>query len=148
MLLATAGVLGSAPVMAGEDVDTLAVVDKFVTSFGTGDDAAMLSTCDEHMTIIDDIPPHIWQGPDACREWKKSVDAFLRDTGETQVRVTLGKPVHNDITQDRAYLVVPLVFDYVQLGKPVRDTGSLMTVALRKRGGVWRMTGWTCTEHP
>jgi hypothetical protein len=146
--LVAAALLAAAPAHAEDERETLAVVDKFVTNFGSGDEQAMLSTCAARMTIIDDIPPHLWQGKSACRDWKKAVDEFLRRTGETQVRVMLGKPSHNDVTGDRAYVVVPLIFNYLQDGKAVVDTGSLMTVALRKFASGWRMTGWTCTEHP
>ena len=131
-----------------EEAKTLAVVNEFLTGFNTGDEKTLLAACAPQTTIIDDIPPHVWQGPAACREWKRAVDAFLKDSGETHVSVMLGKPSHNEVTGDRAYLVAPLTFKYEQGGKPVVDTGSLMVVSLYKTSGGWRITGWACAEHP
>jgi hypothetical protein len=133
---------------AEDEGAALAVVNTFLSGFNSGDEPKMLAACASQMTIIDDIPPHIWQGPTACRQWKKAVDAFLKETGETHVTVTLGTPSHNDVTGDRAYIVAPLTFKYMQSRKPVVDTGSQMIVSLQKRAAGWRMTGWACAEHP
>jgi hypothetical protein len=143
-----AGVSTGARAAATDEEETLAVVNKFLAGFNTGNDRAMLATCAEQMTIIDDIAPHVWQGPTACREWKKAVDAFLAVAEETHVTVTLGKPSHNEVTGDRAYIVAPLTFSYSHLGRPVVDTGSLMIVSLHKSAAGWQMTGWACAEHP
>jgi hypothetical protein len=47
----------------------------------------------------------------------------------------------------RAYVVVPANFTYKMKGKPMKETGSIMTVSLRKGDGGRRITAWSWARH-
>ena len=51
------------------------------------------------------------------------------------------------VTGDRAYVVVPANYTYRQRGKQVTESGSIMTVALKKVAAHWRITGWSWAMH-
>jgi hypothetical protein len=54
--------------------------------------------------------------------------------------VTLGKPKHLDISDDRAYVVIPSNYAFKKQGKKI---GSIFTFALQKTDADWRITGWS-----
>ena len=64
----------------------------------------------------------------------------------TDGKVALGKPRHVDIAGDRAYVVVPTTYAYKLNGKPMKETGSMLTIALQKGASGWLMTGWAWTK--
>jgi ketosteroid isomerase-like protein len=64
----------------------------------------------------------------------------------TDMIARLGKPRHLDIDGDRAYVVVPTSLTYKIKGKAGKQTGSMLTIALQKGAGGWKMTGWTWTR--
>ena len=47
-----------------------------------------------------------------------------------------------DVAGDRAYVVVPTNYAFKQKGKPVKETGSTMALALQKVASGWRIIGW------
>jgi hypothetical protein len=57
--------------------------------------------------------------------------------------VTLQKPKHVYVSGDRAYVVIPANYDHKQKGKNVAQKGSILTPALQKGPGGWRITAWT-----
>jgi hypothetical protein len=74
--------------------------------------------------------------------WANDYDADARKNSITDGVVTLGPPRHIDVTRDRAYVVVPANYTFKQKGKLVKETGSLLTIALQKEKDGWRITGW------
>ena len=58
-------------------------------------------------SILDGMAPHVWQGPTAAQDWYRDVLAEGAQHGASDYFVTLGKPLHNNITGDSAYVVVP-----------------------------------------
>ena len=52
--------------------------------------------------------------------------------GASDYVVTLGEPLHNNVTGDSAYVVVPATMTFKVHGKQVTQTGAVFTVALRK----------------
>ena len=52
--------------------------------------------------------------------------------GAADYVVTVGEPLHNNITGDSAYVVVPATMTFKVQGQQVTQTGALFTVALRK----------------
>ena len=135
-------VLASGPVAASEKTDVMAVMHQWVDGFNNGDMKSWVATCADQTSIIDDIPPHEWHGAGGCSKWWDDFNAFTKANEITDGKVTLGKPRHIDITADRAYIVVPANFTYNMKGKPMKQSGSIVTVAMQKVASGWRMTGW------
>ena len=134
-------------VAASEQTEVMAPVQQFVDGFNKGDVKSALATCADKTLIIDEFPPHVWQGAGACSTWANDYDADAKKNGITDGVVTLGKPKHVDITGDVAYVVVPANYAYKKNGKPMKEIGSMLTVALQKGDAGWRITAWAWTKH-
>src|SRR6266487_6390866 len=125
----------------------LASVHQFVDGFNKGDTKTMLATCADHTSILDEFPPHEWHGAGACAKWISDYDADAKKNGITGGVVTLNNPWHVDISADRAYVVIPANYTFKQKGKPVGETGSIITLAMQKSQAGWRITGWSWAKH-
>jgi hypothetical protein len=140
-------VFASGSAAASEQTDVMASVHQFIDGFNKGDAKTALAACASPTSIIDDFPPHEWHGPTACADWSTAYDADAKKNGITDGIVTLRTPWHVDVTGDRAYVVVPVNYTYKQNGKPVTESGSIFTVALKKVAAGWRITGWAWARH-
>jgi ketosteroid isomerase-like protein len=125
----------------------MATINQFIDGFNRDDSAAAAAACAPQASIIDDFPPHEWQGPNACQDWWAALAASDRAAGDTWGHVTLGAPWHFSVTGNRAYVVLPATFVYKERGKPISQRDSVFTVALRKYDAGWRITGWAWSEH-
>ena len=56
--------------------------------------------------------------------------------------VTLGEPLHNNITGDSAYVVGPATMKFKVQSQEILQTGAMFTVALRKLAEGWRIAAW------
>jgi ketosteroid isomerase-like protein len=138
--------LAAGPVVATDTADVTSLLEQWVSSFNKGDLQAMAARCTEQSTIIDDFPPHAWLGTGACGKWATDFQNFAKEGGITAPTVTLGKPLHLDISSDRAYVVVPAKFAYQQKGKPVLEN-AIVTLALQKYTAGWYIAGWAWADH-
>jgi|SRR5205085_9377870 len=146
LAVAVMAVLPAAPAAASEKTDVIVPLHQFVDGFNKGDIKTAVAQCAEQTSIIDEFPPHEWHGVGACSTWAKDFDADAKKNGVTDGKVTLGSPRHVDVMADRAYVVVPANYAYKLKGKPVKETGSTLTVALQKAAAGWRITGWAWTK--
>ena len=147
LLLALAFVFSMGFAAASESTDAMATVHQFVSGINTGDIKSALAACATPSSVIDEFPPHEWQGPTACADWLRDYNADSKRNGVTDGIVTLGKPWHVDVSGDRAYVVVPATYAYKQHGRQITESGSIFTVALRKLSTGWRITGWAWAKH-
>ena len=122
--------------------EPMSTVQKYIDAFNRGDLKDMAATCDVTTSILDGLPPHSWQGPTACEDWYKDVIAAGKEEGADDYFVTLSNPQHVDVKGDRAYVVVPATMKFKVHGKEVTQSGSIMTLALRKVDGQWRIAAW------
>lgn len=93
-------------------------------------------------SILDGMAPHEWQGPTAALDWYRDVLAEGELHGASDYFVTLGKPLHNAVTGERAYVVVPATMAFTLRGQRVTQTGAVFTVALRRLADGWRIGAW------
>jgi SnoaL-like domain len=147
LLVAFAVALAVAPAAASETTEVMATVHQFIDGLNKGDTKTALAACAAPSSIIDEFPPHEWQGVTACADWSNDFDTYNKKSGITDPIATLGKPKHVDITGDRAYVVVPATYTYKQNGKRATESGSILTVALQKVTAGWRITGWAWAKH-
>ena len=147
LFVVAVALLVQAPTAPAQEMEVMAVVRQFVDGFNKGDIQSALATCAEETSIIDEIPPYAWHGPGACGKWASDYDADAKKRGITDGVVTLGATKHTYVTGDRAYVVIPAGYEVKQNGKPVKQTGSTMTVVLRKGATGWKIVAWTWSTN-
>jgi hypothetical protein len=122
--------------------DPLAAVHQYIDAFNKGDGETMAATFAAQGSILDGMAPHVWRGPTASQDWYKDVLIEGEQHGASGYFVTLGEPLHNNITGDSAYVVVPATMTFKVRGQQVTQTGAMFTVALRKLDVGWRIEAW------
>jgi ketosteroid isomerase-like protein len=140
-------VLSAVPVLAETQSGPMAAVEQFMSALNSGDTNRAVAACASPAAIVDEFPPHEWQGARACSDWLNAFDAFDKTQGITDDHVTLHHPLHVEIAGDRAYIVVPADYSYERRGKPILEAGSILTVALKMYPGGWRITGWAWAKR-
>ena len=140
-------VFAQGSISSPERTAVMAVVNQFTDAFNKGDTKSAAATCAEQTSIIDEFPPHEWHGAGGCAKWMADYDADAKNNGITDGNVKLSTPKHVDVTADRAYVVVPADYTYKMKGKPVKETASLLTVALQKSTSGWKITGWSWSKN-
>jgi ketosteroid isomerase-like protein len=128
------------PVAASDNTEVIAVVHRWTDAFSRRSFNTDISPCAEDAVVIDDLPPHVWQGPGACSDWFKAFEAWASKAGVTNAVITLGEIRHLDFDGGFAYLVAPVTLSYIKAGKPVNFLG-MITMTLRKRESGWRISG-------
>jgi hypothetical protein len=108
---------------------------------------AWTATCGSPVSIIDDFPPYEWYGATACSDWWSALTAFNKRNGVTSSTVAPNSPWHAVVTGNRAYVVLPVTLHYNLMGKPVKETGSILTVMLKKTANGWLMAAWSYSQH-
>lgn len=147
-LLAIA-ILSCAPalrVSASENAAVRAVFNNAITAFNRGDMRGWIATCAPSAGIIDEIPPHSWQGASACADWWRSFQSFAKSNRITEPSVSTGTPWHLAVDARTAYMVAPATYSYRVSGKAQREAG-IFTVSFRKTLNGWLMSGWTWTQR-
>ena len=148
MVIGTAVLLSATVAMAqqrGSAVvadDPMAAVRKYVDAFNQGDAAGMATTFAVPGSILDGMAPHVWQGPTATQDWYRDVLVEGKQHGASDYFITLGEPLHNNVTGDSAYVVVPATMTFKVRGQRVTQSGAVFTVALRKLAEGWRIAAW------
>ena len=122
--------------------DPISAVQQYIAAFNKGDAAAMAAVCANPMSILDGMAPHVWHGATATQDWYKDVLAEGEHLGAKGYHVTLGKALHNNVTGDAAYVVVPATMTFELKGKQIKQSGAVFTVALRKLPAGWRLASW------
>jgi ketosteroid isomerase-like protein len=122
--------------------DPMAAIRHYMDAFNRGDREAMAAMFAVPGQILDGMAPHVWQGPTATQDWYRDVLIEGEQHGVSGYFVTLGEPLHNNVTGESAYVVVPASMTFTAQGKQVTQTGAVFTVALRKLPEGWRIAAW------
>lgn len=122
--------------------DPLAAVRQYIDYFNKGDAEGMGEVFSVTGSILDGMPAHLWLGPTAARDWYRDVLIEGEQHGASDYFVTVGDPLHNNITGDNAYVVVPATMTFRVQGQQVTQIGAMFTVALRKLDEGWRIDAW------
>jgi hypothetical protein len=122
------------------------VVRHYIDAFNKGDAKVMGETFAVPGSILDGMAPHAWHGPTATQDWYRDVLTESKQHGASDYFVNVGEPLHNNVTDDSAYIVVPATMTFKLGDKQVTQSGAFFTVALRKIGEGWRIAAWAWTK--
>lgn len=121
----------------------MAPIHQFIDGFNKGDmKSAAAAFAPTGLTIIDDVSPHVWAGPNAFEAWSKALAATDQAEGNTDGAVTLGKPTRELVSADTGYVVLPAVYTYKEKGMAMREAAQ-MVYALQKATSGWQITGFS-----
>lgn len=120
----------------------LAPIHQFIDSFNKGDIKTAEGAHVAAPTIIDEVPPHHWQGQGAFQAWAGDLEKDAKKNGQSDEKVTLGPAVRTQVDGDDGYAVMKATFSYKQRGKAMVEPAQ-MVFALHKEAGAWKITGWT-----
>jgi hypothetical protein len=124
----------------------LATVRAYLDGFNAGDVEAMAAAWGDTGSILDGMAPHLWTGPTAPRDWYRDVLTEGQHVGATGYHVEIGDPVHDAVTGDAAYVVVPATMTFALGGALRTQTGAHFTIALTLVAGEWRIIAWAWTK--
>jgi hypothetical protein len=97
-------------------------------------------------SVTDVVPPWHWEGTTAFKDWMADVATYCTRHEDTDFKFTLGKPLHQEVDGDRGNVIVPLVLDFKEGGKPLRAKG-LANVVLLKNRETWKISAFTFTQQ-
>lgn len=131
---------------ATPDAQLMAPIQKFIDSFNKGDSAGAAAThsATADLTIIDEVPPYLWNGPQAFQTWSADLGADSKRNGITDESVAISAATRVETSGDGAYVVVPAVYTFKERGVAMREAAQ-MTFALKKGAAGWLIHGWTWT---
>lgn len=122
--------------------EPMATVHRYIDAFNKGDVKEMAACFASPASILDGMPPHLWQGSRATEDWYRDVLTTTKKEGAADFFVSLGESLHKDITGDAAHVVVPAAMSFKVHGQQVTQSGAMFTVALRRVGDEWRIAAW------
>jgi hypothetical protein len=99
----------------------------------------MAASFAETGSILDGMAPHVWQGPTAAQDWYRDVLIEGKHHGASDYSVMVGEPLHNNVTGDSAYVVLPATMTFKLGDKQIKQSGAIFAVALRKVAEGWRI---------
>jgi len=114
-----------------------ALASQFLDAFNKGDLKAVKALMPAE-SIMDDVPPFIWQGPGAFDAWLAAAhqdDVQMKITDASSI---FDPPTYVRIEGDNAYAVFPDHYRYKKAGVPVSEDGTFTLVA-RKTSNGWRI---------
>ena len=118
-------------------------IHQFMDGFERGDMKLAGSAHDASgVTIVDEVPPHLWTGRTAFAAWGADLAKDDKAAGISGEKVVLGAPTRREVTGDHGYVVAPAVFTYMQKGVAMREPAH-MTFAMRRGPAGWKIAAWT-----
>lgn len=140
-----AGLLSTASAAAAANAELAGPIHQFIDAFNKGDGKTAGAThLASGVTIIDEVPPYIWQGPKAFETWAGDLMKNDAAAGITDEKVTLGAVTREVVSPDTAYVIVAATYSFKQKGVAMREPAQ-MTFALKKDSGAWKIAGWSWT---
>jgi hypothetical protein len=136
----------SAPALAAtaDETAVLGLAHKFIDALNKNDTKAAGALHTASPTIIDDIPPHLFQGPTAFSDWLSADAVAIQKHALTEPSVKMfPKPKHVQIDGDTGYVVVSVVYSFKLAGKKVAPVHGIMTFACARDGADWKIAGWS-----
>ncbi len=131
--------------MAGSE-KPLVTVQEYIDAFNIGDAEAMAACFATLGSILDGMAPHAWVGFSAPSDWYRDVLREGAHNGASNYHVTLGEPLHNDVSGDAGYVVSPATMTLQIGGRQITQTGAIFTVALRRVAGQWKIASWAWSK--
>ena len=121
-----------------------APIHQFIDDFNKGDAAGAAAANLPSVSIIDEVPPHLWVGPKAFATWAADLAKDDMAHGISEEAVALGAVKREVVSGKTAYVVIAATYNFKQNGMAMHELAQ-MTFAMKKTVDGWKIAGWTWT---
>ena len=132
---------------ASPSSDAINTVKLAINAMNKGNMDAFVALCDSPTVVIDTFAPYLTGGATGCTDWWNARVAYNKTAQLTDATAGIGAPWHVFVSGDSAYVDAPFDYHYNQKGQTMRETGSVITVTLKKTDKGWLITSWAHTKH-
>ena len=132
----------AAPAVFAHEAEVERAIGQMMDGFNKGDIAMVKAAHVASPTIIDNVPPFAWSGPNAFDEWLADLGKFEAAQGKSDGKVTFAPVVDEVVRGDRAYVVTRSSYEYTQNQRQMREEGYTAFV-LVKLGAAWKVESWS-----
>jgi hypothetical protein len=99
------------------------------------------------LTVVDDTPPYLFQGPNAVADWIAAYRSEQpKSSKNAKTTLRLLQPTNVEITGARAFVAVPADWTAEQDGKRDVEHG-VITATLDRPDRDWRIAAWVWTPR-
>ncbi len=97
-------------------------------------------------SVTDAVPPWHWEGTTAFKDWMADLATYCTKHEDAPLSFTLAKPLSQEVDGEHGNVIIPVVVDFKEQGKPVRDHGVVNAVLLKNRD-TWKIAAFTFTQE-
>ncbi len=124
--------------------DIASTVSTFVDEVNSGRIEAALARFTNDVTIIEDLAPYRWQGPDAGSKWLAAMATNAERLGVTAVVMDLGRAQRIEMEGATGYAIFAGTVLLKGPDQTLREAG-LLTFALERHSDEWLIAAMTWT---
>ena len=118
----------------------MAPLNQFIDGVNKNDEASAAAAFVASPFIIDEVPPHSWQGKTAFHDWFQALGADGQKHKQTDNLMKLGKATYVVVSGPKAYVVIQGFYTYKQEGTPLHENGKLVFGLAKGKDG-WKIDG-------
>jgi hypothetical protein len=133
--------------MSDPAVDMLSEIRAFINEVNGGNGSGALARLTNDVCIVEDLAPFCWTGADAGGQWLAAMSANAQRLGVTSITMTPGEPRRIEVDGEHGYCIIPGRVGLEGPETALHEDG-LITFALRRERGEWRISALTWTGDP
>ncbi len=145
MALGTVLIAGVALAQDQGQAAVLASVQAFTDAVNREDIPAALSHFTANPSIIEDLAPYRFAGPEAGANWIKAMGDNAEAHGVTGIEMKLSPATRVDVSADRAYAIVPGLLTFTMKAGRRQTAAGTLTFALQRSDAGWKIDAFTWT---
>lgn len=128
------------------DPALLAPIEKVAQFIETGNESLLSAFASKGVVIIENFPPHLFEGEDAVNRWSQKIISWHEPPSDLVLKHKFGQPQDLRVQDDIAFVSLPTHWTISQSGDTFEEDGGWAFV-LVKEDGEWRVRcyGWAVT---
>ena len=131
-----------------ENIDPalLAPIEKVARFLETGDESLLSAFANKGVVIIENFPPHLFEGDDAVKRWSEKIISWHKPPSDLVLKHTFGTVQDLRVGEDTAFLSLATHWTITQDGDSFEEDGGWAFVLVQENGE-WKVRcyGWAVT---
>jgi len=128
------------------DPALLAPIEKVASFLETGDESLLSAFAKKGVVIIENFPPHLFEGDDAVKRWSEKILSWHKPPSDLVLRHSFGTVQDLRVDDGLAFLSLSTHWTISQDGDSFEEDGGWAFILVQE-DGEWRVRsyGWAVT---